>query len=103
MNTSSVWMAGWLACTAPFHRPPRMQLCAGMWTVCPRPRGFRVHRFDRVDIVMARAGVVRVARDDSPELAYDFSGAGVRSTVGSPVIPWAEGHQRFGVQGRGVE
>ncbi len=52
---------------------------------------------------MARAGVVRVARDDSLELAYDFIGAGVGSTVGSPVVPRAEVHQRFGVQGRGVE
>ena len=68
-----------------------------------RHRGLRVHRFDRVDVVMARAGVVRVARDDSLELAYDFLGAGVGSPVGSPVVPRAEVHQRFGVQGRGVE
>ena len=27
-------------------------------------RGLRVHRFDRVDVVVARAGVVRVARND---------------------------------------
>ena len=68
-----------------------------------RHRGLRVHRFDRVDVVMARAGVVRVARDDSLELAYDFIGAGVGSPVGLPVVPRAEVHQRFGIQGRGVE
>ena len=52
---------------------------------------------------MARAGVIGVARDDSLELAYDFIGAGVGSPVGSPVVPRTEVHQRFGVQGRGVE
>ena len=53
---------------------------------------------------MARAGMVRVARDDSLQLAYDFIGAGVGSPIGSPMIPpRAEIHQRFGVQGRGVE
>ena len=68
-----------------------------------RHRGLRVHRFDRVDVVMARAGVVRVARDDSLELAYDFIGAGVGSAVGSPVVPRPKVHQRFGIQGCGVE
>ncbi len=52
---------------------------------------------------MARAGVVRVARNDLLELAYDFIGAGVGSPVGLPVVPRAEVHQRFGIQGRGVE
>ena len=63
----------------------------------------RVHRFNRVDVVMAGTGVVRVARDDFPELSYDFIRARVRSTVGSPVVPRAEVHQRFGVQSRCVE
>ena len=52
---------------------------------------------------MARAGMVRGARDDSLQLAHDFIGAGVGRTVGSPVVPRAEVHQRFSVQGRGVE
>ena len=41
--------------------------------------------------------------DDLPELADDLVGALVGRAVRPPVVPRAEVHQRFGIQGRGVE
>ena len=66
-------------------------------------RGLRVHRFHRVDVVVARAGMVGVGREDPLELAYNFVGPGVRSPVGLPVVPRTEVHHRFGIQDRGIE
>ena len=68
-----------------------------------RHRGLRVHRLDGVDVIVARAGVVRVPGDDFPQLAHDLVRAGVRRAVRPPVVPRAKVHQRFGVQCRGVE
>ena len=68
-----------------------------------RHGGLGVHRLDGVDVVVAGPGMVRVAGDDSPELADDLRGALVGRAVRPPVVPRAEVHQGFGIQGRGVQ
>ena len=58
-----------------------------------RHRRFWVHRFDCMDVVMTRTGVVWIAREDALELAYGFLRARVGSSVRAPVVPRTEIHQ----------
>ncbi len=52
---------------------------------------------------MTSAGMIRIAREDTDELAYDVRGTRVRGPVRMPVIPWTKIHQRFGIQCRSIE
>ena len=74
------------------HHVPHPWHKAGK-TLCTGDRELGIYRLYRMDIVVTRRGVLRIAGYDSLQLLHDRVGTRIRFALGGPVVPGSQIHQ----------